>query len=230
IQAKTLPGGLKIGDSQIIEPLEPYIDQWGRTQNYGDDLFTRMFNQMVAPWYAKKVNRTSVDDELTQLFDRVGDTTVLPSSPMRYYKDSNENTVYVSAKDYTELQESAGQLKYAALNSLFNSNVYKSSDDEEKMKLISDVYKYADNAAKSDWANKNNLDVSVDSIVDKIDSIVDTGVDVGSAFAIRAQLSAIGGEDTKEQRISLLNSYSNLSGEQKHALLNSVYPYKEMPW
>lgn len=230
IQAKTLPGGLKIGDSQIVEPLEPYIDQWGRTQNYGDDLFTRMFNQTVAPWYAKKVNRTSVDDELTQLFDRVGDTTVLPSSPMRYYKDSNENTVYVSAKDYTELQESAGQLKYAALNSLFNSNVYKSSDDEEKMKLISDVYKYADNAAKSDWANKNNLDVSVDSIVDKIDSIVDTGVDVGSAFAIRAQLSAIGGEDTKEQRISLLNSYSNLSAQQKHALLNSVYPYKEMPW
>jgi len=231
IQNKTFPGGLSIGDKQILEPLEPYVDQWGRAESYGDNPFARMFNQMAAPWYAKRVNRTAVDDELTQLYERVGESTVLPSSPDRYYDDLSGRRRYVSYKDYTEMQESAGQLKYNALDSLFKSSAYQKMDDETRVTAIEDIYKYANNAAKADWAEKNEIEVKVDSLVGKIDSIVDTGVDVGTAFAIREQLSAISGEDTKDKCIALLNSYTNLTGSQKRVLLLSAHSnYKNLPW
>lgn len=150
---KDVPKGLQrlIGQASSKIPFasylfEPAIDEWGREETYGN-LFERTLENALSPGYYAEDNYTEVDKELREIYERTGETSVLPVIQQKYYKE-DKIYYYMSAEDYTEAKKMRGQKSFEYVNKLINSSKYRSMSDEEKVSAIEKCYKRAGEETK----------------------------------------------------------------------------------
>lgn len=55
----------------------PYIDSWGRTEPSGD-LFKNVIDNFLNPAYVSKENVTPVDGLVSSLYEKTGESSVVP--------------------------------------------------------------------------------------------------------------------------------------------------------
>ncbi|MFA7636847.1 MAG: hypothetical protein WCX81_03695, partial [Monoglobales bacterium] len=87
---------------------EPSVDAWGREEEYGN-IVERAFKNTVSPGYYSKDNYTKVDTELKKLYDRTGESSVLPTTQQKYYV-SDKTYYYMNAKDYIKVKKSEDKI------------------------------------------------------------------------------------------------------------------------
>jgi hypothetical protein len=130
--------------------LEPYIDVWGN-EDKNPSWEMRLLENTVFPFYVEKIKSNNpVDLEIMRLYEVLGTTDVLPSSP-KYYYTKNGEKVYLNDSEYTQFKKDVGQFSKQQINALIKSSLYNSLSDEEKADAISRVYDYA-----RDYAKKQN--------------------------------------------------------------------------
>lgn len=148
--------------------LNPKVDQWGREQkNQGGSFGGRLAYNMLSPGFYSERNMTEVDREIERLYGETqGDKSVLPGFAAKTIaqKDAegNKETKRLTAREFTKFAKDKGGAAYKSLDTLFQSEAYKRADDENKGKMVSDIYEYANAAAKtgvsnykpSDWVKK----------------------------------------------------------------------------
>ena len=132
--------------------LEEQTDIWGNAKQQTDNIITRAIESFIAP-YSKTEDITSdLDKEIKRVFNKTGETSVIPGIPQAYVKKDDE-TFKMSASEYTQYKKTFGQTANSTLNELVNSSSYKNADDEDKVKMIENVYKYAREQAKQEYFN-----------------------------------------------------------------------------
>lgn len=127
--------------------LEPYIDQWGRSEDTGN-IGERLLENLVLPGYTSKTNVTSVDKQLYDLYDATKDNSVLPTYAGKSFTENNVD-YDMTAEQYTKFATTRGQMAYKTLNSLFGSAAYGKLTDKQKISAVQKVYNYATEEAKS---------------------------------------------------------------------------------
>lgn len=154
-----IPKGLQrlIGQASSKIPFasflfEPAIDEWGREEKYGN-VIERAFENTISPGYYAEDNYTTVDKELKELYERTGESSVLPVIQQKYYKE-NKIYYYMSAEDYTEVKKMRGQLSFKYVKSLLDSSKYNSMTDEEKVNAIEKCYEQAGKETKEKMLEK----------------------------------------------------------------------------
>lgn len=131
----------------------PYIDAWGRQQEYAS-LPVRALENFVLPFYTSSKNETEADKEIQRLLD-VGQTGVVPDrvsqSVQVTYKESPDNEEsqkrYLAADEYVEYATIKGQTSYDIVCAMIDSDFYKSLTDEQKADAIKLAYTYAGHLA-----------------------------------------------------------------------------------
>ena len=84
--------------------LEPYIDVWGNVDK-NPSWEMRLLENTVFPFYVESIKSNNpVDLEIMRLYETLGSTDVLPSSPNYYYRKNGEN-VYLNDSEYTNLRK-----------------------------------------------------------------------------------------------------------------------------
>lgn len=117
---------------------EPFIDASGKEQKnenvfsgtLGDNIGTRLMDQMLSPGYYKKGTITAEDKELNRLYKETGKDV---------YKNTSSgevNDVQLSKEDYTKYQKLYGSNTDKLYKAIINSSEYKSLDDAEKVKAL----------------------------------------------------------------------------------------------
>ena len=131
----------------LSETQEPYIDEWGRTQeNEGGSFLGRLAYNMLSPGYYSKENVTSVDAELMNLANLTGDTSIYPN-----YTDSNPmEEGKLSPEKYTEYATAKGKAQFEALDTLFSTDAYKGLSESAKVNVIGDIYNFTNALAKAE--------------------------------------------------------------------------------
>jgi hypothetical protein len=124
-----------------------YIDAWGNEQ-YKGGVTQRFFQNFLSPGYLSDVNVTEIDEELKRLSNETGAQSVLPDSAKKYFKFKNYRKD-LSADDYEVYAVNKGQLSADYINEFIRSKEYKKLTDEEKVKVIENLYTYADKKAKA---------------------------------------------------------------------------------
>lgn len=124
----------------------PYVDAWGREQSTGN-VATRAANNFLNPAYVSSIKVSPMEEELSRLYNATGES-VFPSRVDKYVSVNGEK-IYLSAEDYVSYQKKAGTMSYGILTKLTASQAYKSMDDTDKAKAVSDVYAYAKALAKA---------------------------------------------------------------------------------
>jgi hypothetical protein len=141
---------------------EQSVDEWGRELTYGN-VMERVLENTLSPGYYSSENYTKVDKELKELYDRTGESDVLPVTQVKYYKQ--DNTYYhMSVKDYTEAKKIRGQKSFNFISEVINDKLavklqdkktkkyyvkkYSQMSDDEKVRAIKRCYEKAGDETK----------------------------------------------------------------------------------
>ena len=84
--------------------LEPYIDVWGNVDK-NPSWEMRLLENTVFPFYVEKIKSNNpVDLEIMRLYEALGTSDVLPSTPNYYYRKNGEN-VYLNDSNTLNLRK-----------------------------------------------------------------------------------------------------------------------------
>jgi hypothetical protein len=141
---------------------EPAIDNWGRDETYGIAL-ERVPENLVSPGYYSEKNYTEVDEELKDLYERTGETSVFPITQQKYY-EQDYIRYDMTAEEYTEAKRMRGQKSFEYVSDLlankretklknsetgkYSKKKYSAMTDEEKVKAIKKCYESAGDETK----------------------------------------------------------------------------------
>lgn len=188
--------------------LEEQTDIWGNAKQQTNNIITRAVESFIAP-YSKTEDITSdIDKEIKRVFNKTGETSVIPGIPQAYVKKDDE-TFKMSASEYTKYKQTFGQTANRTMNELFNSSSYKEVDDTEKAKMIENVYKYAREQAKQEYFNSIKEDYNAKE-TNKVDKIQDTyGITAGDYYANKDEYSYAEKNPDKYLTISQVGNYKD---------------------
>lgn len=127
--------------------LPTYKDQFGR-ESETENVVGRIFSNFMSPGYLADVKDQPVENELTKLYEKTGESAILPSYATKSITVNKEKK-NLTAKEYDTFAKVRGNVAYDNLEKLMTSQEYKSMDDEQKIKAIKKIYDYANSVGKS---------------------------------------------------------------------------------
>lgn len=133
--------------------LQPAVDNWGRIETYEDNPIARVLENFVSPGYYEEENLTRVDKELKRLYEKTGDSSVLPTTPQKYLTDAGQR-IDLTGSQYTEYAQIRGKKAYDLVSEVTSSNKYKKLSDDEKVKEIKKLHDEARDYAKEKMNEK----------------------------------------------------------------------------
>ena len=197
--------------------LEPKLDVWGREQKEG--LGERIAENLVSPGYLSHNKETPVDKEILRLYKKTGESSVIPNtSPNKYFNAKGSLPRYdMSAAEYTAYMRVRGTTSYELINQMISSSAYKKMGDEEKAKMIGELYQYAGEIAKRRIAPEY-----ADKGMDKaIEICTKANLTYGQYLTVRVQADTDGNNSVSQDEAKKAIDASGLSRKQKSAMWQS---------
>lgn len=195
-------------------------DVWGNEVKRDDNLLYRALQQAVFPWSEKTLKSTKVDNSISDLYEKTGDNSVLPNTSINKDFTINSEKYRLNADEYANYKKEYGKTSYNLLNKLTNSSEYKNMTDEQKTKAISEIYSYANEKNKIDYANKNKIkDVKESSTYKTIEQIKQDGGNESDYFKY---IGSTLGIDKQDEKIDVLSKMS-ISDKSKGAIYKSTF-------
>lgn len=153
-------------------------DIWGNEKeqkgNYIDNA--------VFPWNKKEITTNSTDKALTELYDKTGESSVLPDSFINKTLTYDKQKYRLTDQEYAELKKEYGKTSYAIISGLTKSKDFNAMSEEQQVKAISEAYKYAKAKIKSTYANWNDIDTEDSTAYKKVQDVVKNGGDAKDYF------------------------------------------------
>lgn len=168
----------------------PYIDAWGREEGSGN-IGTRIFNNFFNTSYVSDIRRGEVEDELQRLYD-ANYTNVLPDRPSQSTKITQLGGEYMTAEEYEQYARTKGGDSLKLISGFMDSDYYKRLSDDQRAKIIGELYSLATDNAKRGIVTGRGLEY--DSDYDKYGDIADPALYMAMREAVKA-LTASDGTD-----------------------------------
>lgn len=121
----------------VRNQLPPRFDAYGHEEVCADNPFLRIFNEVISPIKISQVKYNRIDKELEKLYKNGQD--VLPNEQARYIRSAGVKIEF-AAEELSKIQRERGRNLWTELNKLILSSDYRTSTQEEKTKMIQDVY------------------------------------------------------------------------------------------
>ena len=202
----------------------PYVNAWGEKQVNDGNVLERVFNSFINPAYVNEIKSDEVDREIERLYNsNVEDSKyIIPTTSFGTVTNGG-NEYKMTTTEVTNHRQTRGQMSKRILRSLINNSAYRSASDEDKIKMIKDVYKYAEyradtkmlegrgetyNIKESDWRKK----------VDYLDA---AGIPPTTYFLAHNARSNATGEYTLNQ----WGERESIKGSAKKAQVNAINGY-----
>lgn len=195
-------------------------DVWGNELKREPNKLYRALQQAVFPWTEKTLKSTNVDNSISDLYERTGDNSVLPNTSINKDFTINSEKYRLTSDEYANYKKQYGKTSYNLLNKLTSSSEYKNMTDEQKTKAISEIYSYANEKNKIDYANKNNIkDVKTSTTYNTIEQIKQDGGNESDYFKY---VGSTLGANKQEEKINILNNM-NISNKSKSAIYKGTF-------
>lgn len=202
----------------------PYVNAWGEKQVNDGNVLERVFNSFINPAYVNEIKSDEVDREIERLYNsNVEDSKyIIPTTSFGTVTNGG-NEYKMTTTEVTNHRQTRGQMSKRILRSLINNSAYRSASDEDKIKMIKDVYKYAEyradtkmlegrgetyNIKESDWRKK----------VDYLDA---AGISPTTYFLAHNARSNATGQYTLNQ----WGERESIEGSVKKAQVNAINGY-----
>jgi hypothetical protein len=186
----------------------PSLDVWGNEiERAGRNIIGRAFNNFINPSTYSADKRTELDRELERLHKATGNSGVIPASGTTTITKSEGKwpTIYMTHDEYFQYGNTRGQKSYQYANSFVNSDAYAKMTDEDRAKIISDLYSLANYQAKKEVLNNRGYKYE-DTDFEKV---LKSGVEPQNYYIIKKELSVIAdnvGKGEKAEKVAYLQN------------------------
>ena len=213
--------------------LEASTDIWGNEIKQNENIVMRAVENFLAPYTAKNDTTDYLDRELKNIYNKTGETGVIPGIPQGYLKYKDE-TYYMSAEEYTKYKKTYGTIANQYLKQLIGNSNYKNASDEEKATMIEQMYKYSSAKANEEYFESQNIEYSSDVLKDleAFEELNMNNTQIAEYVSLNKLSSSIKNDDdidsiNKKSEISKLMANSNLNDEQLAYLYEKYYSSEE---
>ena len=200
-------------------------DIWGAEKQSDSNMSARIINNFINPATVKDVNVSEVDKELNDLYDKIGESSILPSSIEKTYK-INGQTYRMTNKEFSEYKKSYGQTSYKLLNDLIKTNEYEGLSDEQKQKAVESIYEYAKESNKIKYAKENNLEIKSSTLYKTLEELKQKGGNQSAYLTYLVKTKDISGEDSSKKKIQVLAN-SNYTDTTKEIIYKNTEGNKD---
>lgn len=191
----------------------PYIDAWGREEMTGS-VRDRALENFLSPGYASQISTGGLERELQRIKDATGDSGVFPARAERKFK-VNGVEWNMGAEEYVRYARILGETRHQLLGELMGREGYRALSDQDKAKVIGEVYHYAQDAARREIAPEYQPDR-------KTLEMLNSPLPKADYFLYKTMLAAEKkkGTDREANEAVRQNLMGNdtLSAEEKHGL------------
>jgi len=217
----------------LRQNLEVATDIWGNEKEQADNIIQRAYESFLAPYSATKKITSDLDKEIKNIYNKTGETGVIPSVPYSYVK-YKDNTYRMSAEEYTKYKKTFGQNANKYLNNLINSSAYKNASDNDKAKMINNTYDYAKAEANEEYFKSQKIDYASDTLKE-LNDLKKIGINdksLADYISNKTLSSTISGDKTltaneKHQKIANNLLKTNLNDKQLAYLYGKYYSTDE---
>lgn len=191
----------------LRQTLPVKTDIWGKEVKQNENLPFRAFNNFVNPSIIKDVSTDKVDKELNDLYAKTGESSIIPKAIENKY--TIDGTDYrMTNEEYAKYNKKYGETSYNLIKDFINSKGYKDLNNEQKQKAIENIYTYAKESGKVDYAKNNKLDIKESTLYKTMDDLKKQGGKQSSYISYIANTTGL--EKEKDKNEVLLNSnYDN---------------------
>ena len=208
----------------LRQTLPKQTDAWGRVQE-NDPIGLRIFNSFFNPANNSLDKKDATDKELERLYKDLGEdnyysSRALPKVDFDKYLTFNKEKYNLSNAELTEFKKTYGKTAKEGVDKLVKTSEYKNATDEEKAKMLSSLYDYANQKAKEEYGKKHGLDYE-DYKLDQLYSMVDAyNIPIEKAVSNKSiqELTADGNFTAKQKKLLAVDDIDGLTNLQKDAL------------
>lgn len=176
---------------------QPYLDAWGR-EDVSDSFVGRIGENFFSPGYIAEDRSTAADDLLSKLYSESGDSSILPSKPQKYITIDKQR-IDLTGDQYTEYTKTKGQLSNQLVSDLAENDTFNSLSNEDKSKVINEIYSYADAIGKSTVS-----DYKLDGWILDAQNAQDQGIPLDDFFVVRNYKNGL--ESIKDEKGKVIES------------------------
>lgn len=184
------------------------LDSWGNERQYTDSAVMNFLNNTIFPGSTTQYRTTEVNQELRRL-----GAEALPqsSAPDSFTIDGNKVVLDQEQKD--QYQKAYGRAALDSFEKLLESETYQQLSDQDKLKIASSVYEYANAVAKKEINSRYKLEGA--------SAKAEEYGDPAEYLLFNEALQTI--EDTRGSNMAAFNAvmedYENMSAQRQQALM-----------
>ena len=195
----------------LRQTLPVRTDIWGKDKETEPNLPLRALNNFFNPATVKKVSTDKVDQELNKLYDVNGSSSILPDILQKTLTIDNQK-YRLTNKEYADYTKKYGETSYNLINSLVSSNAYKTLTQTQKEEAIANIYSFAKESNKIDYANKNGVEVKPSTLYTTMESLKKDGGKQSDYLNYLSKTKTLSKEKDKNQALAN-SSYSDKTKE-----------------
>lgn len=205
----------------LRETLPTKKDIWGKDISLADNWAQRFFEAGILPTNSKKINKDKVVTELNDLYDKIGESSILPTTIDKNFTIDSQR-YRMTNEEYNTYKTSYGKTSYELIKNLISSKEYNKMNDEQKQKAIENVYTYAKENNKVNYAKNNNLECEQSTLYTTMQDLKNNGGNQSEYLNYLSKISEL--KKDKEKTQILANSkytdktksiiYKNTTGKE----------------
>ena len=182
----------------IRQMLPTRKDIWGNDVKLADNWVQRFFEAGILPASKKQISNDQVVKNLNDLYDKNGNSNILPTTINKKIKIDGQDYVMTN-NEYNKYKTDYGKTAYNLIKNLINSSDFKGLNNEQKEKAIENVYSYAKESNKLDYAKNNNLEVDESTLYKTMNELKDKGGNQSSYLNYTARTTGMEKEKDKNK-------------------------------
>lgn len=202
----------------------PYVNAWGEKQVNDGNVLERVFNSFINPAYVNEIKSDEVDREIERLYNsNVEDSKyIIPTTSFGTVTNGG-NEYKMTTTEVTNHRQTRGRMSKQILRSLINNSEYRSASDEDKIKMIKDVYKYAEYRADTKMleGRGKTYNINESDWRKKVDYLDAAGISPTTYFLAHNARSNATGQYTLNQ----WGERESIEGSVKKAQVNAINGY-----
>lgn len=205
----------------LRETLPTKKDIWGKDISLADNWAQRFFEAGILPTNSKKINKDKVVTELNDLYDKIGESSILPTTIDKNFTIDSQR-YRMTNKEYNTYKTNYGKTSYELIKNLISSKEYNKMNDEQKQKAIENVYTYAKENNKVNYAKNNNLECEQSTLYTTMQDLKNNGGNQSEYLNYLSKISELKKDKEKTQILADSNYtdktkaiiYKNTTGKE----------------
>lgn len=141
----------------LSKTLPAKTNVWGEDKERPENALVRFLENAVAPYNREKIIEDTTSEKLKEVYEETGEKGALPGTVQKYVTINSEK-YDLNNKDFNQAKRVYGKVAKKTLDSVISNRSFDSLDPNVKAKLIGDIYSYAKEEFKDEFAKNKGLE------------------------------------------------------------------------